>query len=126
MVGIQRRRAAIGLLAVAASSVAAALVAVTLFGVSYNGVIAAQGLWNADVFAERPPAGLAAVNTALTVGTITGPAVTGVLIQSYGYTTALVAAVAVGLAVSMAPPRPTASEGVSGASRYSARGSAVS
>jgi predicted MFS family arabinose efflux permease len=91
---------------VAAAQLAAALVGMTLFGVAYNGVVAGQGLWNATVFGERPSAGLAAVNTALTIGMIAGPSVAGLVIHSYGYPAAfLAAAAAVGLAACFAPPR---------------------
>jgi predicted MFS family arabinose efflux permease len=96
---------ALALLGLGTASLAAGLVAAVLFGVSYNGVIAAQGLWNADVFRARPSAGLAAVNTALTIGTITGPAVAGLAIGSFGYpVTLLAAALTVGLAIRHAPP----------------------
>ena len=70
--------AALGLLAWVATGAETAatplvaLAAVT-FGVTYNGVIAVQGLWSAEVFAELPSAGLAAVNTSLTAGTLVGP-----------------------------------------------------
>lgn len=77
--------ASLALLGLGGASLTAALVAATLFGASYNGVVTVQGLWNAEVFGDRPSAGLAAVNTALTAGTITGPAVAGVLVHGYGY-----------------------------------------
>ncbi len=93
------------LLDLTASSIDVALVAALLFGVSYNAVIAAQGLWSAAVFAERPSAGLAAVNTALTMGTIIGPTVAGVVIEHYGYKPALAgAAVVIALAMVQSPP----------------------
>jgi predicted MFS family arabinose efflux permease len=81
------------------------LVAAVLFGVSYNAVSAVQGLWNAQVFADRPSAGLAAVNTALTVGTISGPPVAGIVVHAHGYGLALGAAAAVAaLAALQSPP----------------------
>ena len=98
---------ALALLGIGTASLAAGLVAAVLFGVSYNGVIAAQGLWNAEVFRARPSAGLAAVNTALTIGTITGPAVAGLVIGALGYPAAMgAAALTVGLATRHAPPAP--------------------
>jgi predicted MFS family arabinose efflux permease len=66
-----------------------------LFGVSHNAVIAVHGMWNADVFSERPSAGLAAVSTALTLGTLIGPAAGGRLIEAFGNGPALLAAAAV-------------------------------
>jgi predicted MFS family arabinose efflux permease len=74
---------AVGLLGLAGPSIGAAAVSATLFGVAYDGVVAGQGLWSAEVFHERPSGGLAAVNTALTLGTITGPAVAGVVIHNF-------------------------------------------
>ena len=103
--------AALGLLAwVAAGADTAAtplvaLAAVT-FGVTYNGVIAVQGLWSAEVFAELPSAGLAAVNTSLTLGTLVGPVLGGAVIGLAGYAAALgLAAVATLVALPLAPPR---------------------
>ena len=81
------------------------LVASGLFGISYNAVIAVQGMWNADVFSERPSAGLAAVNAALTAGTLLGPAVGGAVIELFGYGPALVGAAGVSaVAFVLAPP----------------------
>lgn len=101
----------LGLLAVVgeagpAAGVALAGSAAVLFGVSYNGVIAVQGMWSSDVFAERPSAGLAAVSTGLTLGTLAGPALGGWVIELAGYPVALaLAGVAAGLALPLAPPR---------------------
>lgn len=82
-----------------------ALVAATLFGAFYAAVIAAHGVWSAEVFAQHPAAGLAAVSTALTLGTLVGPTLAGVVIDHSGHGTALVgAAVATGLAVPFCPP----------------------
>jgi len=89
-----------------AAGVATAVTAALLFGVSYNGVIAVQGMWSSEVFAQRPSAGLAAVSTGLTVGTLAGPAVGGAVIALAGYPAALVLAAAVTVvAVPLAPPR---------------------
>ncbi len=94
------------LLSFDAAGLAGAAVAAVLFGVSYNGVIATQGLWSADVFAERPSAGLAAVNTALTVGTIAGPTAAGLVIDAFGFAPALLGAGAVlAVATALLPPR---------------------
>jgi predicted MFS family arabinose efflux permease len=96
---------AVALLGLAGSHLVAALVSATLFGIAYNGVVAGQGMWSADVFHERPSGGLAAVNTALTLGTITGPALAGVVIQTFGYPVALLTAAAVvALAATQTPP----------------------
>ena len=88
-----------------ATTLVVVLAALT-FGVTYNGVIAVQGMWSAGVFAQRPSAGLAAVNTSLTAGTLLGPALGGVVIEVAGYASALgLAAVGVLAALPLCPPR---------------------
>lgn len=83
----------------------AVFVAAVLFGAFYNGVIAAQGVWSSRVFADHPSAGLAAVSTALTIGTLAGPAMAGVLIGRVGFSpTLLAAAVVTALALVFCPP----------------------
>ncbi|NIK58438.1 MFS transporter [Kribbella shirazensis] len=97
--------AALGLIALGASRFALVLLAAVLFGAFYSAVVASQGIWSASVFARRPSAGLAAVNTALTLGTITGPALGGTAIHAIGHTrTLLTAAAVVGVAVFFCPP----------------------
>jgi predicted MFS family arabinose efflux permease len=82
----------LALLGLATSHLGAAVVAAILFGVFYNTVIAAQGIWSSRVFATHPSAGLAAVNTALTIGTLAGPSIAGAAISSFGFPATLVAA----------------------------------
>ena len=84
---------------------AAAVVAAIVFGSSYAAVIAAHGIWSARVFADHPAAGLAAVSTALTFGTLAGPTAAGLVVDrlDYGWAFALAGA-AVLLAVPCAPP----------------------
>ncbi|MDF1604744.1 MFS transporter [Nocardioides sp. YIM 152315] len=95
----------LGLLGVATADVAAALVAAALFGGFYAAVIAAHGVWSAKVFDEHPAAGLAAVSTALTLGTLAGPVLAGLAIDRSGYPLALAgAAVISGLALPFCPP----------------------
>jgi predicted MFS family arabinose efflux permease len=95
----------LALLAAATADLAAALVAAVLFGAFFAAVIAAQGIWSAQVFAAHPAAGLAAYSAALTIGTLLGPAVAGVAIQQGGHALALLgAAVATGAAVFFGPP----------------------
>ena len=74
-------------------------------GASYNSVIAAQGVWSSRVFDQHPAAGLAAVNTALTIGTLVGPPLAGVVIEWSGYleTFVLVAGLSL-LALPFCPP----------------------
>ena len=95
----------LALLAGATAQLASALVAAVLFGAFFASVIAAHGIWSAQVFAGHPAAGLAAYSAALTVGTLLGPAVAGIAIQQAGHGLALVgAAVATGLALPFCPP----------------------
>lgn len=95
----------LGLLGAATADLVAALVAATLFGACYAAVIAVHGVWSAQVFEEHPAAGLAAVSTALTLGTLAGPAVAGVIIEHSGHALALAsAAVISGAALPFCPP----------------------
>jgi predicted MFS family arabinose efflux permease len=87
--------AAIVLIALGARHFLLVLLAAVSFGAFYSAVVAVQGIWSADVFASRPSAGLAAVNVALTIGTIAGPATAGLAIHRSGYTTTLLAAASV-------------------------------
>ena len=97
--------ASLALLAFATSSVVAVLIAAVLFGAFYATVIAAHGIWSARVFAGHPAAGLAAVSTALTIGTLAGPVLAGIAIQYAGYAPALIGAAAVTiLAIPFCPP----------------------
>jgi predicted MFS family arabinose efflux permease len=103
--------AAFVLLATGTTHLSLVLLASVLFGTSYNAVVAAQGVWSAAVFADRPSAGLAAVNTALTIGAITGPTAAGVLIDWSGYSSAVLAAAACTLlALCSRPPSGLTSE----------------
>jgi predicted MFS family arabinose efflux permease len=96
---------ALALVALGTGRFVVVLLAAVLFGASYSAVVASQGIWSAQVFASRPSAGLAAVNTALTLGTITGPTVAGLAIHSAGYPrTLLTAATLAGVAVFFCPP----------------------
>lgn len=95
----------LGLLGAATADLVAALVAATLFGACFAAVVAAHGVWSAQVFEEHPAAGLAAVSTALTLGTLIGPAAAGVLIQHSGHPLALAgAAVITAAALPFCPP----------------------
>lgn len=97
--------AALLLLGFGAGRMPVAVLAAVLFGMFYNAVIATQGVWSSRVFAERPSAGLAAVNTALTLGTVIGPTVAGAAIHRSGFTATLIgAAVVIVPAVFFCPP----------------------
>jgi len=95
----------LGLLGAAAADLVVALMAATLFGAFYAAVIAAHGVWSAQVFEEHPAAGLAAVSTALTLGTLVGPAMAGVIIDRSGHALALASAAVISCAaVPFCPP----------------------
>lgn len=84
--------------ATATEQVVAIGFAAALFGVFYSSVIAAQGIWSSRVFADHPSAGLAAVNTALTIGTLLGPTLAGLAIEEVGHPLTLAGAAVVTLA----------------------------
>jgi predicted MFS family arabinose efflux permease len=84
---------------------AAAVVAAVTFGAVYATVIAVHGVWSSRVFEDHPSAGLAAVNTALTLGTLVGPALAGIVIQHAEFRAAfLVVAVITLAALPFSPP----------------------
>jgi predicted MFS family arabinose efflux permease len=95
----------LGLLGAAHADLVVALVAAALFGAFYAAVIAAHGVWSAQVFEQHPAAGLAAVSTALTLGTLVGPAVAGVIIDRSDHALALASAAVISCAaVPFCPP----------------------
>jgi predicted MFS family arabinose efflux permease len=97
--------ASLAVLGLATANLGAALIAAVLFGAFFNAVVAAQGIWSSRVFADHPAAGLAAVNTALTLGTLIGPILAGVAIAGLGFESTLVAAgVTVLAALLFSPP----------------------
>ena len=97
--------ASLALLAFATTNLVAVLIAAILFGAFYATVIAAHGIWSARVFSTHPAAGLAAVSTALTIGTLAGPVLAGLAIQYAGYAPALIGAAAVTIvAIPFCPP----------------------
>jgi len=97
--------ASLVLVGLATAQPVAATAAAIVFGIFYSAVVAVHGTWSTRVFADHPSAGLAAVNTALTIGTLLGPVLAGVTIQHTGYRTTLVGAgVTVLLALACCPP----------------------
>lgn len=97
--------ASLALFGLGTSQLPVALVAAVMFGVFYCAVIAAHGIWSSRVFAQHPAAGLAAVSTALTVGTLLGPTVAGLALGFTDYRATLVAAGVLTLvSVAFSPP----------------------
>jgi predicted MFS family arabinose efflux permease len=82
--------ASLALFGLATANPAAAVVAAIVFGAVYATVIAVHGVWSSRVFEDHPSAGLAAVSTALTIGTLAGPTLAGIVIQHADYRAALV------------------------------------
>ena len=66
-------------------SLVLALSAGVLFGLSYNAAVAISVIWSADVFHDRPSAGLAAVMVMQAVGLLLGPPLWGVLADQFGF-----------------------------------------
>jgi predicted MFS family arabinose efflux permease len=97
--------AALAIVALGTSQFVLVLLAAVLFGACYSAVVASQGIWSAQVFARRPSAGLAAISTALTLGTIAGPALAGTAVHAIGYPrTLLTAAALAAIAIFFCPP----------------------
>ena len=97
--------ASLALLGTVSDHLFAAFAAAVLFGIFYNTVVAAHGIWSSRVFADHPSAGLAAVNTALTIGMLAGPTIAGTSITQLGYPATLVAAgVVILAALGFCPP----------------------
>jgi predicted MFS family arabinose efflux permease len=88
----------LALFGLATDTVSAALLGAVAFGAFYCAIIAAQGIWSSRVFVDHPAAGLAAVNTALTLGTLLGPTVAGIALEELGYGRTLVGAALLTLA----------------------------
>jgi predicted MFS family arabinose efflux permease len=81
----------LALFGLATAHLITAVVAAIVFGAVYATVIAVHGVWSSRVFEDHPSAGLAAVSTALTIGTLAGPTLAGLVIQHADYRAALVA-----------------------------------
>ena len=97
--------ASLAVFGLATAHLATALAAAIVFGAVYATVIAVHGVWSSRVFADHPSAGLAAVNTALTIGTLVGPTLAGVLIQQADFRAALITvAVLTLVALPFSPP----------------------
>jgi predicted MFS family arabinose efflux permease len=72
------------LLSLEPSALVAVLLSAALFGVTYSVVVAIEVIWSAQVFADRPSAGLGAVMFAMGLGLLLGPAGAGALAGQIG------------------------------------------
>lgn len=98
--------ASLALLAVWPGSLPTALAAGIGFGAAYSAVVALQTMWSAEVFAQRPSAGLAAVMTMLGIGQLIGPWLAGVTAGAVGLRGAFLgAATIVALSATLLPRR---------------------
>ena len=99
--------ASVALLALSPAVPALAVPSAILFGAAYNLVLAVQGIWSAEVFADRPSRGLAAVMFALGIGLLLGPLLAGLIERAVAMHGVFLLAAAVLGAVSLLAPRET-------------------
>src|SRR4051812_9088486 len=81
--------AAIATTSTAPGSMPAVLVAAAVFGATYNTAIAVAVLWSAQVYADRPSAGAAAIAGATGIGLLCGPLAGGLMVDTVGLSAAL-------------------------------------
>lgn len=71
--------ASMALLPAASSSWAAVAASALVFGAAFIGVAAALALWTVRAYVDRPAAGMGAMSTLFTIGSILGPALFGIV-----------------------------------------------
>jgi predicted MFS family arabinose efflux permease len=76
--------AAVGLLAVAASSPLAVFASAIAFGAAYPAAVGVTAIWSTTLFADRPSLGVAAAMTASGTGLMLGPLAAGLLTGALG------------------------------------------
>ena len=99
--------AAVAATGTAAGSLPAVLVAAAVFGAAYNTAIAVAILWSAEVYADRPSAGAAAIAGGTGIGLLCGPLAGGVMADTVGLTAALLGGAALILAAALLASRHT-------------------
>jgi predicted MFS family arabinose efflux permease len=99
--------AAIAATSTAAGSLPAVLVAAAVFGATYNTAIAVAVLWSAQVYADRPSAGVAAIAGGTGIGLLCGPLAGGLVADIVGLTPALLGGAALILAAALLASRHT-------------------
>ncbi len=97
--------ASLGLLGLAPGMLTAALCSAALFGIAYNTLVAIEVIWSAEVFAERPSAGLAAVMVMGALGLLTGPPVFGAIADHAGLAPVFAAGAVLLVATTALAPR---------------------
>lgn len=95
----------LGVLASSPGSYPAVLASGALFGLAYNLALAIEAIWSAEVFSDRPSAGLSAVMFALGAGLLAGPAIGGAVAEAFGLAPVLYGAAATVVAVAALLPR---------------------
>jgi predicted MFS family arabinose efflux permease len=96
---------ALVLLGLAPTHLGAVAASALLFGAAYNVLISTQVIWGAQVFSERPSAGLAAVMTMAALGMIVGPPVLGAMADQTGFAAVFALAGAIVLGTGALAPR---------------------
>lgn len=76
--------ASIGALSISSGSEFLVVVCALAFGASYMPIAALLALWSGNVFSERPAMGFSAVLFALALGSISGPAILGMVAGALG------------------------------------------
>jgi len=95
----------LALLGLVPGTLAVALSSAVLFGAAYNTVVAVQVLWSAQVFADRPSAGLAAVTVMGALGLLTGPPILGAVADRTGLATIFAAGAVLLVLTTVLAPR---------------------
>lgn len=93
--------AAIATTGTAPGSMPAVLVAAAVFGATYNTAIAVAILWSAQLYADRPSAGAAAIAGATGIGLLCGPLAGGLMAQTVGLSAALLGGAVLVLAAAL-------------------------
>lgn len=76
--------ASLWLLVLSPAPLVATMISAVLFGAAYNFIVAIQGIWSGQVFAQRPSGGLGAVMFMMGFGLLLGPALAGLLANEIG------------------------------------------
>jgi predicted MFS family arabinose efflux permease len=104
-IAVAAEAAALLVLGLAPTHLGAAFASAVLFGASYNLAVAVQVMWSAQVFDERPSAGLAAVVAFNALGLLLGPPIFGYVADLTAFGTVFVAAAVLVLTTSALAPR---------------------
>jgi predicted MFS family arabinose efflux permease len=96
---------ATGLIALAPMSWVALGISAALFGSSFMALSALLVTWTSTVFPDQPGTGFSATQVFLAVGTITGPAIMGVVAGRFGMETAFIVTALLALLTALVKPK---------------------